>query len=571
MLSIQLHAQTPPNVILIITDDQGFGDLGYHGNPQIKTPTLDQFAAESIRFTNFYVSPVCAPTRSSLMTGRYNIRTGVFDTYCGGAMMAAEEVTMAEIFRDAGYATGQFGKWHLGDNYPFRPMDQGFETAVWHQSGGMAQVGDVPNWHRRDSAYFDPILWRNDRLYQSKGYCTDVFTDEAIDFIRQNQEKPFFAYLAYNAPHTPLQVPQSYYDQYKDLKVDPSYFADKGLYTHEVSEAHQEAARGVFAMVTNIDDNIKKLLDSLDEMKLSDNTIIIFMTDNGPQQWRYVGGYRGTKGMVREGGIHVPFYLNMPEGMARVKQVDEPAAHIDLLPTLISLCGIAHPNDLAWDGKDISAFLQNENAPGLDRPLFFEWQRSYPELYRNMAVIKDGYKLMGFTGRDAAIGDFELYHLKTDPYEAKNIVEDEPAKATALKKQMEQWHADIMASPNIQKLPRIIIGSPHENPSHLNRNDARGIQIIWAQPDVHVSWDVTVAKAGDYRMRVRFVEPLPTAGQAIFRIGHQNFTLDNEATDTDELVFDRISLEAGDFTIDGWYATRGQGILTPFAIEVERL
>jgi hypothetical protein len=188
-----------------------------------------------------------------------------------------------------------------------------------------------------------------------------------------------------------------------------------------------------------------------------------------------------------------------------------------------------------------------------------------------MAVIKDGYKLMGFTGRDAAIGDFELYHLKTDPYEAKNIVEDEPAKATALKKQMEQWHADIMASPNIQKLPRIIIGSPHENPSHLNRNDARGIQIIWAQPDVHVSWDVTVAKAGDYRMRVRFVEPLPTAGQAIFRIGHQNFTLDNEATDTDELVFDRISLEAGDFTIDGWYATRGQGILTPFAIEVERL
>ncbi|MCB0630633.1 MAG: arylsulfatase [Saprospiraceae bacterium] len=570
-LTINNYAQAPPNVILIMTDDQGYGDLGYHGNPQIKTPNLDRLAAESIRFTNFYVSPVCAPTRSSLMTGRYNIRTGVFDTYCGGAMMAPDEVTMAEVFRDAGYATGQFGKWHLGDNYPSRPIDQGFGTAVWHQSGGMAQVGDVPNWHRRDSAYFDPILWHNDRLYQSKGYCTDVFIDEAIHFIRENRDRPFLAYIAFNAPHTPLQVPQSYYDIYKDMKVDPAWFEERGLYTHEISEAHQEAARGVFAMVTNIDDNIKKLLDSLEEMKLADNTILIFMTDNGPQQYRYVGGYRGTKGMVREGGIHVPFYLKMPKGMAKVKQVTEPAAHIDLLPTLTRLCGVNLPDGLQLDGRDLSAYLQNENAPGLHRPLFFEWQRSYPELYRNMAVIKDGYKLMGFTSRDAEIGDFELYHLETDPYEANNIVQEQATKAGELKREMENWYADIMSSPHIRNLPRIIIGSPQENPSHLNRNDARGIQIIWAQPDVYVSWDVTVAQAGDYRMRVKFTEPFPTAGQCIFRIGHQNFTLDNDATDTDELVFDRIPLEAGDFTIDGWYATRGQGVLTPFAIEIERL
>lgn len=571
VFSLPGMTQERPNIILIMTDDQGYGDLGYHGNPQIKTPTLDQLAAQSVRFSNFYVSPVCAPTRASLMTGRYNIRTGVFDTYCGGAMMAAEEVTMAEIFRDAGYATGQFGKWHLGDNYPFRPIDQGFGTAVWHQAGGMAQIGDVPNWHRRDSAYFDGMLWRNDRLFQSEGYCSDVFTDETIHFIRENKDRPFLAYLAFNAPHTPLQVPQSYYDQYKDLEVDPAYFRERGLYTNDISERDQEAARGVFAMVTNIDDNIKRLLNSLEEMDLDENTIIIFMTDNGPQQWRYTGGYRGKKGTVREGGIHVPFYIKMPSGMAKVKEVDEPAAHIDLLPTLSRLCKIAMPQNLELDGQDLSAFFQSEETPGLDRSLFFEWQRSYPELYRNMAVIKGGYKLMGFAGRDAEITDFELYHLATDPQEADNIAEKQLAKVEELKGAMENWHADIMSSPHIQDLPRIIIGSPYENPSHLNRNDARGMQVIWSQPDVYVRWDVQVARSGNYRVRVKFTKVLPTAGQFIFRIGHQTFTIDNEATDTDEVIFDSIPLQAGDYSIDGWYATRGQGVLTPFAVEVERL
>lgn len=570
-LSLPGMAQDHPNIILIMTDDQGYGDLGYHGNPQIKTPALDQLAAQSVRFSNFYVSPVCAPTRASLMTGRYNIRTGVFDTYSGGAMMATEEVTMAEVFRDAGYATGQFGKWHLGDSYPSRPIDQGFGTAVWHQAGGMSQAGDVPNWHRRDSAYFDGILWRNDRLFQSKGYCSDVFTEETIHFIRKNKDRPFLAYLAFNAPHTPLQVPQSYYDQYKDLQIDPAYFRGRGQYTNDISEQDQEAARGVFAMVTNIDDNIRRLLDSLEEMGLEDNTIIIFMTDNGPQQWRYTGGFRGKKGTVREGGIHVPFYIKMPDGMTKVREVDEPAAHIDLLPTLSRLCNVTLPRQLQLDGRDLSAFFQSEHTPGLDRPLFFEWQRSYPELYRNMAVIQDGYKLMGFAGRDATINDFELYHLENDPYEAKNLAAQEVEKVETLKKAMEAWHADIMSSPHIQDLPRVIIGSPHENPIHLNRNDARGIQFIWAQPDVHVSWDVEVAWSGSYRMRVKFTKPLPTAGQCIFRIGHQTFTVDNEVTDTDEVVFDSIPLQAGDYTIDGWYATRGQGILTPFTVEIERL
>lgn len=571
LFSSQLDAQRPPNVLLIITDDQGFGDIGYHGNPQIRTPNLDRLAAESVRFRNFYVSPVCAPTRSSLMTGRYNIRTGVFDTYCGGAIMAPEETTMAELFSAAGYATGQFGKWHLGDNYPSRPHDQGFGTAIWHQSGGLAQVGDVPNYHRRDSAYFDPILWRNNTAFRSKGYCTDVFTDEAIGFIRDNKQGPFLAYVAYNAPHTPLQVPQNYYDLYRELEVDTAYYQARGQYLHAISENHQEAARGVYAMVTNIDDNVKRLLDELQAQGLADNTIVIFMTDNGPQQYRYVGGYRGTKGMVREGGIHVPFYLKLPPKMAKVKEVTQAAAHIDILPTLAALCGVPMPSGLQLDGRNLRPFLENAKTPALDRTLFFEWQRSYPERYRNMAAISKGYKLLATADRNAPIGAFELYNLQEDPYEAHNLVAEKPDLALAIKQEMDAWYTDIMASPHINQLPRIVIGSPHENPSQLNRNDARGLQIIWAQEDIHVSWDVTVARSGNYRVAVHFIDQLPAAGQFILRIGSRTFTFDNSATDKDWIEYKSIPLREGDFTIDGWYSARGGKILTPFYLEVERL
>ena len=193
-----------PNVIFILTDDQGFGDLGYYGNPNVQTPALDNFARESVRFNEFYVSPVCAPTRSALMTGRYPLRTGVHDTYMGGAIMAASEITIAELLKDAGYQTGMIGKWHLGDNYPSRPIDQGFDYAFNHLSGGIGQEGDWPNTHREDSSYFNPIVWENGKMVKTKGYCTDVFTDAAIGFINQHQKQPFFLYVSYNAPHGPL-------------------------------------------------------------------------------------------------------------------------------------------------------------------------------------------------------------------------------------------------------------------------------------------------------------------------------------------------------------------------------
>jgi len=288
MTSAAFNGQTQnqqPNVILVITDDQGYGDLGVHGNQEIQTPNLDSFATESVHFKNFYVCPVCAPTRASLMTGRYNYRTGVVDTYLGRAMMFGDEVTLAHSLGEAGYKTGIFGKWHLGDNYPMRPDDQGFQEALVHKGGGIGQPSDPPG-----NTYFDPVLYHNGRDKKYEGYCTDIFTNATIDFIEKNRNQPFFAYLSTNAPHTPLQI----HDKY----VQP--YLDKGL---------DETTAKVYGMITNLDENMGRLLSRLDELDLSENTIVIFMTDNGAQQSRYNAGLRGRKGTVYEGGIRVPFYI----------------------------------------------------------------------------------------------------------------------------------------------------------------------------------------------------------------------------------------------------------------------
>lgn len=560
-----------PNVILIITDDQGYGDLGFHGNPDVKTPVIDKLASESIAFRNFYVSPVCAPTRASLMTGRYSIRTGVFDTYSGGAIMAAEETTVAEVFRNAGYTTGLFGKWHLGDNYPGRPQDQGFSTSVWHQAGGIGQVGDIFNYYKYDSAYFDPVLWKNGEKYQSKGYCSDVFTDEAIEFIKANRNTPFFTYLSFNAPHTPLQLPQSYYDMYKEQEIDPDYFRKQGHYVRDMSEKDVEDARKVYGMVTNIDDNLGRLFDVLKKEKLYKNTIIVFMTDNGPQQNRYTGGFRGKKSSVREGGVHVPFYMKPASGMAVKKEFRPIAVHIDILPTLASLCDINIENPEELDGKNLAPYLLKKSQDPPSRTLFFEWQRSYPEKYRNMAAIKDNYKVVANTGPNSELSQFELYNLDEDPYEAKNLIDQHPEIAANLRREIDDWYADIMQSPHINNLSRIVLGSEKENPVLLNRNDARGMQLIWSQDDIHVSWDVSVAQAGDYRVSCYFKNQIDKTGDLIFRIGNKNFTLNNQEKGIRKLTLDRVHLDKGDFTIDGWYLFHQRPFITPFYVEIEKL
>ena len=547
--------ESSPNVLLIIADDQGYGDLGYHGNPLIQTPNLDGFAAESVRMQHFYVSPVCAPTRSSLMTGRYSLRTGVHDTYHAGAIMATEEVTIAEVLKDAGYSTGAFGKWHLGDNYPCRPGDQGFDESVVHQGGGMGQPGDFTTYFKFDSSYFDPVLWHNGMMESYEGYCSDIFTAEALGFIEDNKSGPFFCYLAYNAPHTPLQVPHEYYMKYKD--VDPyAGFEKDDMPFPEMSEMDKEDARKVYAMVSNIDDNVGKLLQKLSDLGIEENTLVIFMTDNGPQQNRYVGGFRGKKGWVYEGGVRVPFFIRYPGKFWGDRDIEVNAAHIDVLPTLASICGAPLPQGVEIDGKDLVPVIDGGTVDWKDRTMFFYWTREYPERYQNIALLKGKHKLVGHTSYDAGIDEFQLYDLEQDPWELNNIVGAHQALALELKQEMDGNLDELIASPHLLYPQRILIGNENENPVYLNRNDATGDRSIWTQEDVYGKWLVSIEK-GTYDVEFVFVKPVPGNGTLFLETGTVISRKSFSRETAESLLMENVSLPSMDADLVPFYLAKG--------------
>ena len=556
------------NVILIMTDDQGYGDMGFTGNSLIKTPEIDKLAKESVRFTNFYVSPVSAPTRSSLLTGRYSLRTGVYDTYNGGAIMDEEEITIAEVLKKHGYSTGIFGKWHLGDNYPFRPVDQGFTTSLIHKSGGIGQVGDVANYFEFDSSYFDPVLYKNGEKVQTNGYCSDVYTDAALDFIDKNKLSPFFLYLSFNAPHVPLQLPEEYYEMYKNTDPsNPKHFPDDKPFPEDMSEQETEAARKVYGMVTNIDDNLGRLFTYLEKNNLEENTLILFLTDNGPQQRRYKGGMRNRKGSVYEGGVHVPLLMKLKGELSSQKEVDVPAAHIDILPTVLDICNIQWETDTRIDGKSLLPVIRGKDVSWEDRPLYFYWQRSYPEPYRNIAVRNQQFKLVGNAPYNASFEDLELYNLEDDPYEQENIISSEKSKARKLKTGFDDWYSDIMDSPHLEEVQYIKVGSNKENPVILNRNDAKGEPGIWNQREIFGYWDIQVVRGGNYDFVFHFHKPLKNSGRMKLRMGTLKRTVSDAGEGTEKIVMRDIHLEKGKYQLDSWYNSEGKNIF-PFYVEI---
>ena len=557
-----------PNVIIILTDDQGYGDLGITGNTHVQTPIIDRFASESIRFNNFYVSPVCAPTRSSLMTGRYSLRTGTRDTYNGGATMASNEVTIAEMLKRADYKTGIFGKWHLGDNYPFRPGDQGFDESLIHLSGGMGQVGDITTYFKGDSSYFDPVLWHNNKKEAYKGYCSDIFAAQAIHFIEENKASPFFCYLAFNAPHTPLQVPEKYYQQYKDIDPSSGFGNDNKPFT-TMTEKDKEDARKVYAMVTNIDDNVGKLLKKLEDLDIADQTLIIFMTDNGPQQTRYTSGMRGRKSDVYQGGVRVPFYIKYPSLFGKNKDVEIMAAHIDILPTLAQVCNVKLPVDRKIDGKSLVPLIMGEKVDWANRPLFFYWTRRYPELYYNMALRKGSYKLVGRTNYNAPIEDFELYNLEKDPFEQNNIVLENKKIANSLKEQLDETYNELITSENLVNQPRIIVGSRYENPVILNRNDAGGQRGIWAQEEIYGKWKVSIEK-GHYDIKFKFIKPVKANGRMYLEANTLVKQMLNEKEGTDIIEMKNVYFSEMDCDLIPFYTINSKNIF-PFWVEMKKM
>ena len=464
-----------PNVVLVMTDDQGYGDLGCLGNDQIVTPRLDAFHKQCTRLTNFHVDPTCSPTRSALMTGRYSTRTGVWHTIMGRSLLAADETTIADVFKAAGYATGIFGKWHLGDNYPFRPQDRGFSETLCHGGGG---VGQTPDFWGND--YFDDTYWHNGVPTPYKGYCTDVFFDGALRFIEANKGKrPFFCYIPTNAPHGPYNVAEKY----------SAIYQKKGI---------KGGRANFWGMITNIDENMGRLLARLDDWELADDTIVIFMTDNGTSAG-LSGGRRGRKGSEFDGGHRVPFFIRWPRKIKAGQDIDTLAAHIDVLPTLADLCGIAVPEKLALDGTSLVPLLTGERVAWPDRTLFVHSQRiDHPRKWRKSAVMTQRWRL---------VNGKQLYDMAADPAQKTDVAKQHPQVVQQLTKAYDAWWESL--KPRFGDYCRIVLGTEHENPARLTCHDWHSGGCPWnhravrAAPWATGAWAVEIARGGRYEITLR--------------------------------------------------------------------
>ncbi len=484
------HDSSPaPNVIVVMTDDQGYGDLAAHGNEMISTPHLDRLAEVSVRLTDFHVDPTCSPTRSALMCGRYSTRTGVWHTIMGRSLMAPEEATIAEMFRNNGYRTGMFGKWHLGDNWPLRPRDQGFEHAVWHHGGG---VGQGPDYWGND--YFDDTYEINGQWRQFEGYCSDVWFREAMRFIERDDSRPFFAYISTNAPHGPFLVGDAYVKPYREAGV-------------------AETMARFYGMITNIDDNVGRLRAMLEASGRAENTIVVFLTDNGsaaghaprrnePTSWPgFNAGMRGHKGSEYDGGHRVPFFVSWPAGgVGGGRDIDTLAAHIDVMPTLAQLCGLETDPAAILDGASFAGALQGTAAPPADRTLFVHSQRvESPVQWRKSAVMTDRWRLINGT---------ELYDIDADPGQSADLAADHPDRVAELRSRYEAWWRSL--EPVFDDYVRIGLGGD-ENPTNLMSHDwhTNDKGVPWHQNHVRDGyvangpWAVDVTRAGEYEFTLR--------------------------------------------------------------------
>ncbi|MBX2874473.1 MAG: arylsulfatase [Saprospiraceae bacterium] len=492
------RSEDRPNVILILSDDQGYGDFGCHGNPYVKTPHMDTLFSESVRFTNFHVDPTCAPTRAALMTGRYASRVGVWKTFKGRHHLREDESTMANVFQDNGYRTAIFGKWHLGDNYPFRPMDRGFEESYIH-GGGV--IGEAPDYWGND--YYDDTYFRNGEPEATTGYCTDVWFDEAKKFISKSKDNPFFIYLPLNAPHGPFRVPRPYVEPYLDHPEIP------------------ESRAWMYGMIASIDENLGDLRRFLEENGLADNTLLLYMTDNGTAAgvsfkdgkagFQLVNGYnagmRGRKTTPFEGGHRSAFAMHWPARLGtEATSVPALTAHLDVLPTLIDLLDFQWEASMPFDGQSLRSLLETPGTGAFpDRTLFVHNQVAFgkkavgdqPQKYLDYCVMTDQWRLVGE----------QLFDIRKDPGQLDNVAAQHPEKAAELKVAYENWWEDI--DDQFDEYCRTIIGSPEQEVVQLDCQFWHGEKALYNQRHVRNAqiangfWDLKVAQKGTYQMELR--------------------------------------------------------------------
>ena len=543
--AIAATAGDRPNVVLVMTDDQGYGDLGCHGNTVINTPMLDRLYHQSIRLTDFHVDPTCSPTRSALLTGRYSCRTGVWHTIMGRSILRRDEVTFGNLFSAAGYRTGVFGKWHLGDNYPYRATDRGFAESLVHGGGGITQTPDY--W---GNSYFNPVVYHNGKPVRTNGYCTDVFFGGAIKFIEENRQRPFFVYLPTNVAHSPLQVDPSYAKPYLAAGV-PRRVAD------------------FYGMLANFDENMGRLLKKLDELKLADNTILIFMTDNGTAGGAYNAGMRGRKGSQYDGGHRVPCFIRWPVKLKSGKDIGRLTAHIDILPTLLDLCNIPTPDELELDGMSLRSLLVTEGEALPNRTLFVQSHRiEEPEPWRKSAIMTDRFRL---------IDGKELYDMRADPGQKTDIAADNPNVVNILRRDYEVWYKDV--SRRFDEYTEIVLGSPKENPTTLTCHDWHGPKVPWNQGHIasrleaNGFWAVEVEQPGRYEFTLRerpavANHPLPP-GAARLKIDKVEKFQAIQAGSTGVRFL--VDLPAGKAKMQTWLAEKGGAVRGAYFVDVKYL
>ena len=529
-----------PNVILVITDDQD-GDIRAHGNPYVKTPTLDQLHRESVRLTNFHVDPCCSPSRASLLTGQYSARSGVWHTIGGRSLLRKDKVTMADVFRSSGYKTAIFGKWHLGDNYPFRPQDRGFEEVLVHGSG---VVGN--RWDYWGNDYYDDTYYRNGKPEKFKGYCNTVWFDEAIKFIRKNRENPFFCFLSTNIPHAPLLVDEQYVKSYS-------------------SQVSDQLAK-YYGMITKFDEDMARLLKELRELNLEENTILIFMSDNGPCPWYggikidddgfveegYSAGMRGGKIWGYENAHRVHCFIRWPAGkIGSQRNIKILTAHFDLLPTLIEACRLKKPNRLNFDGKSLMPLLIDQKTQWLERALFVHNQRvDFPEKYKDYQVLTEGWRLVM---REKE----ELYDINKDPGQRNDVADQYPEVVKTLHQKYEEWWEDI--SQDFDKYDEIIIGSDRENPSTIYSHDAHS-------KNSNRIWIINAEQDGKYEFKIsRWPDAANKRisenkdGNLAFAVKQAHLTIGNIQSVVDgtlDMKFAKfvVHLKAGTTCLQAWFS-----------------
>lgn len=511
-----------PNVIVIMSDDQGGGDYGFMGNDVIRTPSLDAMAKRGGVLSRFYVSNVCAPTRASLMTGRFNYRTRCIDTYVGRAMMDGAEVTIAEYLRDAGYNTGIYGKWHLGDNYPLRAMDQGFQDSLVHRGGGIGQPSDPIG---AEGKYTDPTLIKNGVETPMRGYCTDIYFDAAIDFISKSvtSKTPFFSYIATNAPHGPFHdVPKSLYEEYKQVDFRPILINKKIPERRYTSEADKLAR--IAAMITNIDENVGRLFSELTKLGIAENTIVMYLNDNGPNSMRYVGNMRGMKTHVDDGGIRSPLIVHWPAKIQAGTQSNGLSAHIDILPSILDACGVqATKNKL--DGRSFLPLLTGQAKDLPERTLVLQSHRgNVPTRFHHFALHRGWWKLVHPTGFGAesfpGTAKLQLYDLSKDPQQQNDLAEAKPNKLAELKRAYEAWFEDVSGTraDNFAP-PRIVIGTYSEPVTVLTRQDWRHASGRPWGADSNGFWLLEVPEPTMFQLEIVFRNDDHPEGKALVTAG----------------------------------------------------